>query len=452
VRESIRGTDAIHQRLTTWRSMDRVIEKKPAQSRRASTIGLGIAALVVVGYLVTTSGNARLDVDAASTQRIAIAEVRRAEFQEYVPVSGTILPRTTVYLDLEEGGIVANIYAESGTFLRKGDLILSFSNSSVQKQNIETETRLLENLNQLRNSRMSLTQSGLALKDELLDVSYKIVDLEKTFNRYQRLMQDRSGQLSQEQFESTKEQLAYYKNKRALLEERIRLETALQQQQSAQIDWSIQRIDQNLQTLARIMSSLEVRAPIDGRLSTLSAEVGQSFQRGQRIGQIDQVDGFKVHAEVDQYYIAKVAAGQHGTFTFNGMRGELEVKKVYPEVKNGVFAVDMDFVGGIPESIKSGQTLQIDLSLSEAKLTSVVAKGSFYRHTNGRWAYVVTDDGRSAHRVRIVTGRQNPQDVEILEGLQPGDRIINSNYDQFDDVEELSFSQALPTRATGRKP
>ena len=420
--------------------MDRPIEKKTWTPRRtvmAASAGVGLIALV---YLVATSGTTRLSVEST---RLSVAQVKQGEFQEYVPINGAVQPMTTVFLDLEEGGIVEKIYVEGGNPIKQGELILSFSNTTAQKQNIETETRLLENLNQLRNSKISLTQSNLMLKDQLLDLNHKISEQEKTFERFERLTKSPNSQVSKEQFETARDLLTYYKDKRTLLEERIRQEKILEQQQSSQIDSSIRRIDRNLEILSKIIDSLEVRAPIDGHLSTLSAEIGQSFQRGERIGQIDQLDEFKVRADVDQYYISKVAIGQRGTFEFDGREYRLEVVKIYPEVKESMFQVDMSFGDDVPSGIKRGQTLRIDLSLSESKRTNVVAKGGFYKHTNGRWAYRVAQDGLSAQRVNIVLGRQNPQSVEVLEGLNAGDWILTSNYEAFNDVDELTFAEPV---------
>lgn len=421
---------------------DRPIEKRmwtPRRTAVAASMGVGAVALV---YLVATSGTTRLNIEGT---RLTVAQVKEGEFQEYVPINGAVQPMTTVYLDLEEGGIVEKIYVEGGNPIKQGELILSFSNSTAQKQNIETETRLLENLNQLRNSKISLTQSNLLLKDQLLDLNHRIVEQEKTYQRFERLMKSPNSQITKEQFETARDQLAYFKDKRTLLEERIQQEKILEVQQSAQIESSIKRVERNLEILAKIIDSLEVRAPIDGHLSTLSAEIGQSFQRGQRIGQVDQLDSFKVRADVDQYYISKVAIGQHGTFEFGGRPYRLEIVKIYPEVTDGMFEVDMRF-DEVPSGIKRGQTLRIDLSLSEVKRTNVVAKGGFYKHTNGRWAYRVAPDGKSARKTNIVVGRQNPQSVEVLEGLAPGDWILTSSYERLDDVDELTFPEAIKLR------
>jgi len=421
--------------------MDRPIEQKKWPRRTlvlyAAVASVGVALITMT---LANSGRTRLSID---PNRLTISKVELTRFQEYIPVTGTVQPNNTVYLDLEEGGNVEKIYVESGKPIKKGTLILTLSNTTAQKQNIDAETRLIDNLNQLRNSKISLTTSNLVLKDQLLDLDYKILDLDKTFTRYQQLFKNPTPAVSREQFESTRDQLAYLKNKRTLLQERIRQETELQEQQSSQIESSIARVNRNLELLSRIVESLEVRAPVDGQLSTLNAEVGQGFQRGQRIGQIDQMDSFKVQADIDQYYISTVAVGQTGTFELNGRTRELKVTKVYSEVTKDTFKVDLAFADAIPEGIKRGQTLQIDLRLGESKRTNVVDKGGFYRYTNGRWAYLVAGDGSSARRTNIVLGRQNPQSVEVLQGLKAGDAIITSSYDGFNDADVLTFSRPL---------
>lgn len=421
--------------------MDRPIHRTSWARRHIVAIaGAGTVGLLLLYMTAFSFGKTRRDID---PQRLSVSQVTRGQFREYVPIEGSVQPGMSVFLDVEEGGIVQKIYVQGGSPVHQGDLIISLSNTGAQKQSIETETRLLENLDQLRNSKISLTQSSLILKDQLLDINYKIRDLEKTYTRYQELMKTPSSQLSKEQFESTSYQLTYYRNKRDLLEERIRRETELQQQQSKQIDKSIERVNRNLEVLTRIVDSLEVRAPIDGNLSLLGAEVGQNIQAGARIGQIDQLGRFKVRAGIDQYYIGKVAIGQRGRFEFAGKVHELEMTKIYPEVTEESFQVDMAFVGEAPDGLNRGQTLQIDLGLSAPTTTAIVEKGEFYRHTKGRWVYVLAQNGQSARRTDVVLGRQNPQYVEVLKGLEVGDRIINSSYDTFDGVDQINFAQPL---------
>ncbi|GAB1264149.1 efflux RND transporter periplasmic adaptor subunit [Aurantivibrio infirmus] len=420
--------------------MDRAIEKKKWPASKIITILVGLTTGILLIYLLSNQQGSRLKVD---VNRISTAQVKVGEFQEYIPITGNVLPHTTVFLDLEEGGIVEKIYVQGGVPIEKGDLILGFSNTTVQKQNIDSETRLLENLNQLRNSKYANIRQNLQLKDQLLDLDQQILETEKTFQRYELLIDNPNAPLPKEQYETTRDQLIYLKEKRKLLNERIRQETILQEQQNEQIDDSIERVNRSLEILTKIIDSLEVRAPISGHLSSMNAEIGQNFTRGQRIGQIDQLGSFKVRADIDQYYISRVTVGQQGSFDFNGTEYRLEVSKIYPEVSNGAFQVDLEFIGNIANGIKRGQSLQIDLALGESKNSKLVAKGGFYRHTNGRWVYKVSEDGLSASRVDIVAGRQNPQNFEILEGLETGDWIISSGYDVFNDADTLTFSEPV---------
>lgn len=420
--------------------MDRPIEKKKwPLSKILWLSGAGLTVLLATYWIFANSGQSRLRVD---PDRISVSQVTVGEFLEYVPITGSVLPNVTVYLDLEEGGIVEEIFVDGGSPIKKGDLILRFSNTAVQKQNIDSESRLLENLDRLSNTKISATKNILMLKETLLDLDYRILELQKTFERYKTLI-GKQGAITKETFESTQDELDYLIEKRDLLKERIRQETLLQEQQNAQVDQSMERVSRNLEILEKITESLDVRAPISGHLSTLDAEIGQSFTRGQRIGQIDQLDSFKVRASVDQYYIGRVAVGQQGSFEFNGNEYLLEVKKIYPEVVNDSFQIDMAFAGETPNGVKRGQTLQIDLFLSDSKNTKVVVKGGYYRYTNGRWAYKVAEDKMSAYKVDILVGQQNPQKIEVLEGLEVGDWIITSSYDAFNDADVLNFSEPI---------
>ena len=425
--------------------MDELIEKKTWSFKRLLTIGLiGLVAVAIIYTLFSGPNTSSLTV---ATERISIDQVRVGEFAEYVPVVGRVRPKVTVYLDLEEGGIVEEIFIESGNRVDKGDLILGFSNSAVQKNNIDSETRLLENLNQLRNSKISLTEQNLILKEQLLDLNFSILELERTFARYKRLHNEQNTILSLEQFESARDRLSYLIDKKKLLEERIAQESILRERQSTQVDDSIERVNRSLSILTQIMGSLVLRAPISGYLSSMSAEVGQNFSRGQRVGQIDQLDQFKVTVSIDQYYISRVAVEQVGEFDFGGQSYQLRINKIHPEVaEDATFQVDMEFVSTVPGGIKRGQSLQIDLNLSASRTANLVTKGGFYRHTNGRWVYQISDDGARAYRVDLVPGRQNPESFEVLEGLVPGDWIISSSYDGFRDVDELILEP--PTQLT----
>jgi HlyD family secretion protein len=351
-------------------------------------------------------------------------------------------PVTSVYLDVETGGRVEQIYAEGGKFVTKGELIVRFSNASLQRNSIDTESRLLETLDIQRNTQFTREQNTLVQKENLLNLNYQIADLERRYKRY-RALGEHPSVISQEDFQSLQDQLTYKTQQRDLLEERIRQEERLSQIQLEQAKQSVQRLNKSLDLLAKTVESLDVRAPISGYLSSIDAQVGQNVGPGKRIGQIDLLDKLKLRAGIDQYYITKVTVGTKGKFTLEGNAYEVSVEKIYPEVKDDKITVDMSFVGEMPQGIKRGQTLTVELDFSESGKSLVVPKGGFYNLTNGRWVYLLSEDRLSATRTNIRTGRQNPRDVEVLEGLRDGDWIITSGYDSFNEVDMLVFPQAV---------
>jgi HlyD family secretion protein len=400
-------------------------------------------ALIVIASLAylyaSRSGKSRLKVDPG---RLTFSKVGHGEFREYFPFDATVVPVTSVYLDIETGGRVEQIFAEGGKFIQKGDLILRFSNASLQRNSIDTESRLLETLDIQRNTMFSLEQNKLVHKENLLNFSYQISDLERKFRRLQELG-EKSNIISEEEYQRLKDELTYRKNQKLLLEERIRQEEKLSQIQLEQANKAIERLNISRDLLAKTVESLDLRAPISGYLSSIEAEVGQNIGPGKRIGQIDLLDQLKLRAGIDQYYIAKVVQGTRGKFSLEGVSYEVEIQKIYPEVKDDKFTVDMAFVGEMPKGIKRGQTVTVELDFSESGKSLVVSKGGFYNTTNGRWVYLISEDRLSAYRTNIRTGRQNPRDVEVLEGLREGDWIISSGYDSFNEVDTLVFSQPV---------
>ena len=397
--------------------------------------------VIFLGWQVLSqSGKSRLRVDPA---RITVSRVENGEFLEYYPSSGWVEPEISYYLDVEQGGRVDEILAEGGLFVNKGDLILRLSNVALQRQNIETEMRLMENLDRQQNTQFARTSNKLVMREALLDLEYQILDLEKRYKRYKALTEQGKNNIAREQFEAVRDELEYRKNRRDLLKERIRVEDKLSEQQLELADKSIDRVSVSLDLLNQIAASMDVRAPITGHLSSISAEIGQNILPGQRIGQIDILDKFKLRVEIDQYYLNRVDIGTRGKFELDGKTHAVTVKKVYPEVINNIFNVDMTFVDEPPPGLRRGQELTVELSFGEPSQSLMVGKGGFYQQTSGRWAYLIAADGLSAFRTDIRLGRQNPRYVEILDGLREGDWIITSGYDSFNEVDELIFNEAL---------
>lgn len=424
-------------------TMDRALE--PRRGPSAGVIALAAFGVVALGlgYLVLMrSGETRLRVDPA---RLTLAMVETGQFRDYFPFDGVVAPVTTMYLDVEEGGRVEEILVEGGQHVEAGELILRFSNAAVQRNSIDTETALVENLNALRNTQISLAQSELLLRDQLLDLEHRVVESQATFDRYSRLKD--GGAVAREAFETAGNELEYLKGKRDLLVERIAREKDLREQQMAQADYSINRLNLSLDLLNRMADRLDVRAPISGYLSNIDANLGENVNRGQRIGQIDVLDEYKIGVSVDQYYIARVQVGTPGRLILDGATYDVVVDKIFTEVVDDAFRVDVAFAGEIPPSLRRGQRLTVELNFSEATEAVMVARGGFFQQTAGRWVYLVAANGEGARRTGIRLGRQNPRFVEVLEGLRPGDWIVTSSYEAFNEVDELVFTEPVQLAA-----
>jgi len=427
--------------------MDKTIEKQATPIRTWVVVGVaGLAAVGLVWELMARASSSRFTVDPS---RLTTAVVHKSDFLEYYPFDGTVQPATSVYLDVEEGGRVESVNAEGGQHVEKGDLILKFSNISLQQTTISTETSLLYNLDVQRDSQFNREQNGLLLRDALLDLEHQIIDAQNKYHRYEELVKDGNTAISAETFETQRNQLQYLKNKRDLLKERIRKEDELSREQLAAVQNSISKLNTSLALLGQIVKSLEVRAPISGFLSTIDAKVGQNVTPGQRIGQIDLLDKLKVRVRIDQFYISRVEPGTAGHVSLDGKTWDVKVTKVYPEVKDSTFEADAVFTDGVPETLKRGQTLTVELSFGSPTKALIVSKGGYFQTTSGRWVYVVSKDGRSARRTDVRLGKQNPREVEVLEGLSDGDRIITSAYDTYNAADELQFTN--PLKADGNR-
>jgi len=420
--------------------VDRKIEKKGIPLSRLIPITVICGVIIFLAYLVITrSGTTRLKVDPT---RMTISQVKYGEFQEYYPFNGVVVPVTSYYLDVDRGGRVEEIFAEGGKPIKKDDPILRFSNPNWQTQLIQTENVLFENLDRQQNTQLSLAQGKLNRKEQLLRLNHDLIRLEKQYKRYN-VLRNENIAISEEEYERLTDDLEYQKAQIELQKERIKQEDLMSERQLAFADQAVERLKIGLELIAKQIEGLEMKAPISGHLSSINAEIGQNINPGQRIGQIDILDKLKINAGIDQYYNSKVTVGTKGKFSLDGEKYDVEVIKIYPEVLNNEFKVDMAFVGDPPGGIKRGQTLTTELSFSEPGRSLMVKKGGFYQQTSGRWVYLVSKDGKKAHRVDMRLGRQNPRYVEILEGLNEGDWIITSGYDTFKEADELIFKEPL---------
>lgn len=413
--------------------MDRKIEKKPYYKRKkfwASAAGGAVFLFFIVLILADTGSKLNVEKD-----KITISTVEEGEFQEFIPVSGTVLPKTTYYLDAILGGTVEKRYVEEGTMLKKGDKILKLSNPNVQLQALQNEAATYQQINEARNTRLQIEQNSIALQTQLVDANFNFVNSRQLFDR-EKVMWEKKL-VSRQEFEQVRDKYSHDVEQLKLARENYKQDSLLRHSQVSQIASSIDRLQKNLELIRENIDNLTVKAPISGQLTSLNAETGQAKSPGDQLGQIDAMDGFKVRADIDEFYIARVIKGLHATVEIDGKNFKLIIIKVFPEVKDGKFQVDMNFDGRVPDGIRRGQTLQIRLQLSERTKALLLARGGFYQKTGGQWVFVVNQSGSEAVKRNISLGRQNPDYFEVLSGLKPGDKVITSSYDNFGDVDKL---------------
>jgi len=413
--------------------MDRRIQKQFWTRKRTIYLSIGVVIVAAIIYaLVSLGGGSALRLEAS---RLTISTVTEGEFQEFIPVSGVVTPLKTFYLDAVQGGRVAEVFAEQGAMLKTGDPILRLENMDLRLDIMYREAQLYEQINNLRNTRIAMEQRKLQLRADLLEVDRMINESERQYAVAVSLRD--KGLSSSNEFNRVKEEFDYWTNKRVLTIETQRQDSVLRSQQVEQLEASVIRMDANLEFVRKRLEDLVLRAPIAGQLTSLNAEVGESKGFGQRLGQIDVLDGFKLQADVDEYYVARIGAGQLAMATVAGAICSLKVSKVYPEITSGKFRVDLIFTGRTPADLRRGQTLQIRLVLGDLSRAILLPRGGFYNTTGGRWVYVLQAGSNEAFKQDIELGRQNTEVYEVLKGLKPGDRAITSSYETYSQYERI---------------
>ena len=420
--------------------MDIKLEKKKglkAIFQKKNLVWVGVAALVLfIGWLLFRDNSSTLRVDA---QLLNVATVEQGEFNDYVRLTGSVQPMTTVQLSPLESGVVERIVAEEGTQVKRGDVILEMSNNSLSMQILQSEADLAEKQNILRNTMISMEQERLALRQEKLQLDLEVSRLKRTFEQNQSLYNDKL--LAREEYLRSKEDYELAVGRRNLVLERQRQDSLYRSSQVTQMEESLRSMQRNMELIRQRVDNLKVKAPIDGEVGMLDAVLGQSLQQGANIGQVNDLTTYKVQAQIDEHYIDRITTGLVASFERQDTRYEMQLRKVYPEVRNGQFKADFRFVGDAPENIRSGQTYYLNLQLGEAAEAILIPRGSFYQATGGKWIYVLDATGEKAYRRDIRIGRQNPQYYEVVEGLQPGEKVIVSSYDNFGDNEVLILNQ-----------
>ena len=413
--------------------MDKKIEKKKWTPKRILTYGGGGLLFIFIIYLlIFADKSSKLNVE---SDRITVSEVKYGPFQEFIPITGTVQPIKTFFLDVSEGGRVVKKFVEEGDFVNVGDPIIKMDNAELTLSVIYNQANVFSQINSLRSTRLSMEESKLNLRSQILDIEYDLMDKRRTYENDKVLFE--KNLISKNEYDRAKEQYDFAVQKRDLTLETFKQDSMFRAQQISQLEQSVETLQSNLGVTKTQLENLTVRAPIKGQLTALNAEIGQSIARGENLGRIDVIDSNKVRASIDEHYIARVMPGQMGEFTFAGNDYKLIIKTVFPQVTNGRFEVDMHFVGVVPNGIRRGQTLQIKLELGEPDKAITIDRGGFYQTTGGQWIFVVDKSGDYATKRNIKLGRQNTNSFEVLDGLKPGEKVITSSYDTFGDVDKL---------------
>ena len=397
---------------------------------------LGVILVGFIGWLIFRDKATTLRID---SQLINISTVEQGNFNDYVRLSGTVQPMTSVQLSPLESGMVERIVAEEGTQVKRGDVILELSNNSLSMQILQSEADLAEKQNILRNTMISMEQERLSLRQEKLQLDLEVSRLKRVYEQNQNLYNDKL--LAREEYLQAKENYELAVRKRELVLERQKQDSLYRTSQVAQMEESLRSMQLNMELIRQRVDNLKVKAPIDGEVGILDAVLGQSLSQGANIGQVNNLTTYKVQAQVDEHYIDRITTGLIASFERQDSKHEMQLYKVYPEVRNGQFKADFRFSSTVPKNIRSGQTYYLNLQLGETAEAILIPRGSFYQATGGRWIYVVDKSGEKAVRREIRIGRQNPQYYEVLEGLQPGEKVITSSYDNFGENEVLILNK-----------
>jgi HlyD family secretion protein len=429
---SLREAQQDSRKSISGQGMDRRVARKTPLGRKLAYGIAGLLVLLFTAWLVSTLLAGRsLSVN---SERIAVSDVTVGTFEDFIPLRGRLVPRNTVYLDAVEGGRVEEVLVEDGAIVRAGDPIVRLSNTNLQLEVLGREAAVTEQLNFMRTLELQLEQNRLAHKRNLVEIDYQITRLNRSIERQRDLAAKEL--VSRSTLDELQDELTYYERRRAVTLESQATDARLQEEQLRQLRSASTQLETSLALARRNLDDLNVRAPVAGKLSGFDVEVGESIVRGGRLGQIDDPDAYKLNARIDEFYLARVDIGQTATATNNGREVDLEVIKIYPQVKEGQFEVDMAFAEE-PEGLRRGQTLQMRLTLGDNSDAVLIPNGSFYQETGGNWVFVVAPDGSEAIRRTVRLGRRNTDYIEVLDGLEPGERVITSPYTSFTGMDRL---------------
>ncbi|MDB5239602.1 MAG: family efflux transporter subunit [Spirosoma sp.] len=416
--------------------MDRALPKRFWTNQRLMLFG---GSVLLIGLLAYTfffaDRRSKLNVE---KDKITISNVSTGPFEDFIAVTGVVQPLKTIRLDAIAGGYVTQKLVEGGSMVRQGDILLRLENQNLKLTFLQQETEANRLVNDLQNTRQRLKVERYQLRRTLSELDYQLEQLKDTYDRQAKLYADKV--ISEQDYLKAKRDYEGLNERRKIEIESQRYQEENAKTQIQQLEGTLSRTQKNVALWQQTLENLVVKAPVSGMLSTMDVEVGSNINQGQNIGQIDDLNGFKMRVGIDEHYISRVFPGLKGQFEFNGKMHELEIKRVYPEVKSGRFEVDMVFPKGAPEGIKRGQSSPIQLELGKAAKATLLPVGGFFSDTGGNWVYVVDkSSGKRAVKRNITLGRKNPEYYEVLDGLQPGEQVITSSYENFGDNEVLEF-------------
>lgn len=415
--------------------MDKVIEKKKGLRPKHIVWGVGILVIGFLLYKVMFSQTG--STFRAEKEKLTISTVEDGLFNDYITVIGQVEPITTIYLDAIEGGQVEERFIEEGTMVTKGDVILRLENRQLYQTILNSEAALAEKENYLRNTRISFETELIQSRKNLLDNRYRLNRKKRTFEQNKALFNDEL--ISKEDFLQSKEDFEYESNMLEINKVKAKNDSLIRVTSMQSLESDMIKMRQMLVLVRERLDNLNVKAPVDGQLGMLDAEIGQRINEGQRIGQINVLENFKIKALIDEHYIDRVVRDLPATLDRNGTNFNLKVRKVYPEVRNGQFEIDLVFEGTSPDNIRTGQTYHIKLELGESGKAVLLPRGGFFQSTGGQWVYVLNEDGSEATKRNIRIGKQNPQYYEVLEGLNAGEKVITSGYEMFGTNDRITF-------------
>ena len=416
--------------------MDKKIEPKKGMalllSKKALPYWSALLVVAFVLYLILRDNVSTLRID---NEALSISEVVSGDFNDYIRVNGQVQPMTTVQISSLETGVVKEIYMEEGAKVKTGDKILRLANENLDMQILNSEADLAEKENLLRNTMISMEQQRLSVNQDMLQFEMEVKRSRRLYLSQKALYEE--NLIAKEDFLKAEEDYQLAEGRLELVRERSVQDSLYRSVQVKQMQESLDNMRLNMQMIRKRKDNLIISAPIDGEIGLLDVVLGESVSSGGKIAQINNLDSYKIEAQIDEHYIDRVSPGLEADFERQDESYRAVIRKVYPEVRDGKFKADFKFIGGQPDNIRTGQTYYLNLQLGQSKEAVLVPRGTFYQKTGGRWIYVLTADGSKAYKREIKIGRQNPQYYEVLDGLQPGEQVITSGYDNFGDNECL---------------